>query len=87
MSLHQPFDLNDAPGFTRSVDPRSARRQLRVSLGVAAALAVAIGSSAFALRPAAGFDAASQRAHIADVAATGHHDLDAALRTGLRNGG
>lgn len=87
MSLHESFGFDDAPGFTRSVDPRSARRQLRVSLSVAAALAVAIGSSAFALRPAAGFDTASQRAHIADAAAAAHHDLDAALRTGLPNGG
>ena len=73
------YRLNDRiqPGFIASVDPRAARRQFHVSLGVAAALMVAIGGAALTLRPVAGFDAASQRAAIADAAALHHHDYSA----------
>lgn len=87
MPLHRSFGHDPRPGFISSVDPRSARRQLNVSLAVMTALVVAIGSSAVALRPASGYDAASQRAHIADMEAGNHRALDASLRSGLPNGG
>lgn len=61
MSPHGSFDDGASCGFTRGVDPLSARRQFRVSLGVAVVLALALGTSAFALRPASGYDAASHR--------------------------
>ena len=81
------LDRDARPGFIGSVDPRSARRQLRVSLTVTAVMALAIGGSAVALRPLPGFDEASQRAGIADAAAVNHHALDASLQFGRRTGG
>ncbi|WP_131196393.1 hypothetical protein [Lichenihabitans psoromatis] len=82
MSLSQNFDHSSHPGFTRSIDPLSARRQLRVSLGVVAVLALAIGGSALAIRPTTGFDVSSQRASISDAAAVGHHNVNAAMKSG-----
>ena len=80
MSLHDNFAHSDHPGFTRSIDPQSARRQLRVSVGVVAVLAMAIGASAVAIHPSNGFDAASQRSVISAATVTGHHDLNAGIR-------
>ncbi len=80
-------DSDVRPGFIGSLDPRSARRQLRVSLVVTAVLALAIGGAATALRPLPGFDMASQRAHVTDLAAVTHSGVDASLQTGLRAGG
>ena len=77
----------DRPGFVQTVDPRSAQRQFKVSLAVATVLAVAIGSSAFALHPASGFDATSQRAEIVARNPLTQHRLDARLASTLATGG
>lgn len=45
MSLADKFDNQIEPAFTRSFDPESARRQLRVSI----TLVVAMGLAAFVL--------------------------------------
>jgi hypothetical protein len=87
MSLHHNFGQSSHPGFTRSIDPRSARRQLHVSMGVAAVLALAIGGSAFAIRPATGFDTQSQQASIASAWAVNHHHLNANIALKPMNGG
>lgn len=49
MSLVDKFDDQMEPGFTRSFDPESARRQLRVSLVLVAAMAFAAFVLGFAL--------------------------------------
>jgi hypothetical protein len=41
MSLVDKFDDHSEPALTRSFDPETARRQLRVSLVLVAAMAVA----------------------------------------------
>lgn len=77
MSLHHCFHQPAHSGFTRSVDPSAARRQLKVSLGVVAALALGMGLSVVAIHPATGYDSASQRAAIASAAAIGGMHLNA----------
>lgn len=77
MSLHHRFHQPEHSGFTRSVDPSSARRQLHVSLGVVAALALGIAVSVAAIHPDSGYDAASQRAAIASSVAVGGTHLNA----------
>ena len=41
MSLADKFDNQIEPAFTRSFDPESARRQLRVSITLVVAMAIA----------------------------------------------
>lgn len=87
MTPHPSFGHDTRPGFIRSVDPRSARRQLNVSLAVTTALVIAIGSSAFALRPASGSDATKQRLHVADGFPLARHGVAASPRSDLPDGG
>jgi hypothetical protein len=49
MSLVDKFDDHSEPALTRSFDPETARRQLRVSLVLVAAMAVAAFVLGFAL--------------------------------------
>ncbi len=49
MSLVDKFEDQSEPGFTRSFDPESARRQLRVSVLLVAAMALAAFVLGFAL--------------------------------------
>ena len=87
MSLHENFAQASRPGFIHSVDPRAARRQFHLSLGVVAVLAAAISGSAMTIRPASGFDVASQRAQNASFSATSDHHANAWLRVITSKGG
>jgi hypothetical protein len=78
MSLYHSFAHTSHPGFIRSIDPRSARHQLHVSLAVVVALALAIAGSALVIRPAEGFNLHGQRASLAHPATANHHRVDAA---------
>jgi hypothetical protein len=49
MSLVDKFDDHPEPALTRSFDPETARRQLRVSLVLVAAMAIAAFVLGFAL--------------------------------------
>ena len=80
MSLIATQSPASHPGFTRNIDPQSARRQLHVSLGVVAILGLAICGSAYAIKPVDGFDAASQRSIQSAEAATARHDVAASVR-------
>ncbi len=74
MSLQRSAQYSS--GFGSGLDPSLARRQLRVSLGVVLALAMAIvGSAAAALRPASTFGQHDRPAQVIDaaVAAAGQH--------------
>ena len=83
MSMQDTTSLSGHPGFTRSIDPIGARRQLHMSLGIVALLAAGIGGSAYAIKPVEGFDVMSQRAQISSLNATAQHNVNAAVR--LRN--
>lgn len=82
MSLHHRFHQPEHSGFTRSVDPSSARRQLHVSVGVVAALTMGIALSVVAIHPHSGYDAASQRAAMSSSAAVSGTHLNA--QTGFK---
>ena len=73
MSLQR--SAQSCSGFGSGLDPSLARRQLRVSLGVVLALAMAIIGSAAALRPASTFGQHDRPARVIDaaVAAAGQH--------------
>ena len=77
MSLHENFRQPEHTGFTRSVDPHSARRQLHVSLGVVGALAVAILVSAGAIHPSTGYDSSSQSASLSSASALSRTHVNA----------
>ena len=64
MSLADKFYEHDEPGFTRSFDRESARRQFRVSILLVAAMATA----AFVLGFALPINSTSQTAHGSDSA-------------------
>lgn len=50
MAILDHFERVEEPGFTRSVDPRSARRQLNISLGLIVVLAIAATAVTLSLR-------------------------------------
>ena len=74
-------------GFIRSLDPRSARRQLHLSVGVAAVLGLAVVTSAFALRPVAGPAAASRQIRLIQATPRGQPALESRLRAAPPNNG
>ena len=87
MSLHNHFGKVSHPGFTRKIDPVSAKRQLHVSVGVAAVLGLAIAGSVAVVRPASGFDAQAQHAQFVAAAAVAHQPISAEARINRAYGG
>lgn len=50
MAITDHFQTVEDPGFRRSVDPKAARQQLKMSFGLVVLLAIAAGGLAFSLR-------------------------------------
>lgn len=80
MSLRR-FQPHARSGFRAGLDPSRARRQLRVSLGVVVALAVATLGSVAVLRPASAGEYDGARSRIIDAAVMARSDHGVGLAT------